>query len=245
MYRSSLQYGKLDAMMSAEAPSNEEQSAATAYHIELRQFPHNLCSFNLTEQELYATIVEPWAREQWIELGERKWNPHQAKLTVLEGPHLPVEQLSMGRGWRSAQRTGREVTERLLAAVKTGRETGVQAAPASIADASQAQAAALAREEGLLADSLGLELLAQLASGPVSLRHAWELVVARHPDRGVGNCLALAERAVASLLASNLIVLIRANGLGDTQRQVDEAELPTVLQAIESWTAEIVGIARR
>jgi hypothetical protein len=42
-----------------------------------------------------------------------------------------------------------------------------------------------------------------------------------------------------------LIVLIRANGLGDTQRQVDEAELPTVLQAIESWTAEIVGIARR
>ena len=56
------------------------------YHIELRQFPHNMCRFNLTEQELLATVTAPWAREQWIELGERKWSPHQAKLTVLEGP---------------------------------------------------------------------------------------------------------------------------------------------------------------
>jgi hypothetical protein len=225
-------------MTSAEAPSDGEQIAPTAYHIELRQFPHNLCRFNLSEQELYATIIEPWAREQWIELGERKWSPHQAKLTVLEGTHLPVEQLSMGRGWRNAQRKGREVTEHLLASVKAGTETGIQAAH-SVTAASQT------REEGLLADSLGLDLLAQLAEGPVSLRRAWELAVARHPDRGIGDCLALAERAVASLLASNLIVLVRNDGVGDTQPQVDEGELPTVLRAIDCWTAEIVGIARR
>jgi hypothetical protein len=237
--RSSLQYGKLDAMTSAGAPSGGEQAAATAYHIELRQFPHNLCRFNLTERELYATIVEPWAREQWIEVGERKWSPHQAKLTVLEGPHLPVDQLSMGRGWRNAQRKGREITERVLTIARAGTEAGVQAAPASVTAAPQA------REEGLLADSLGLELLAQLAAGPVSLRRAWELAVARHPDRGVGNCLALAERAVASLLASSLIALVRDDGVGDTQRQVDEAELQTVLRALDSWTTEIVGMVRR
>jgi hypothetical protein len=226
-------------MTRAEAPADGEQPAATVYHIELRQFPHNLCRFNLTEQELYATIVEPWAREQWIELGERKWSPHQAKLTVLEGTCLPVDQLSMGRGWRNAQRKGREVTELVLATAKAGINAGAQAAPAAVTTASQAH------EEGLLADSFGLELLAQLAAGPVSLRRAWELAVTRHPDRGVGNSLALAERAVASLLASNLVVLVRADAVGDTQRQLDEAELPAVLRAIESWTAEIVGIDRR
>ena len=74
------------------------------FHIELRQFPHNVCRFNLSEQEL-RTLVGPWAREQWIELGGRKWSPHQARLTVLNGPRLTVQELSMGRGWRNAQRT--------------------------------------------------------------------------------------------------------------------------------------------
>jgi hypothetical protein len=226
-------------MMSAGVSSDGEQAAAAAYHIELRQFPHNLCRFNLTERELYATIVEPWAREQWIEVGERKWSPHQAKLTVLEGPHLPVDQLSMGRGWRNAQRKGREVTERVLTIARAGAEAGVQAPSASVTAAPQA------REEGLLADSLGLELLAQLAAEPISLRRAWEFALARHPERSAGHCLALAERAVASLLGSNLIVLVREEEAGDVQRQVDEAELQTVLRAVDSWAAEIVGMARR
>jgi hypothetical protein len=84
------------------------------FHLELRQFPHNACAFNLTEAEL-SQIVEPWSREQWIELGERKWNPHQARLTVLEGPHLAVEELAMGRGWRNAQHQSEDVTEQVIA----------------------------------------------------------------------------------------------------------------------------------
>ncbi|HEY2202174.1 MAG TPA: hypothetical protein VGH56_09800, partial [Solirubrobacteraceae bacterium] len=87
------------------------------YHIELRQFPHNTCRFNLTEQELRA-VLEPWVREKFVEVGERKWSPHQAKLTILEGPRLEVQQLSMGRGWRAAQRQSEDVTERLLAQAK-------------------------------------------------------------------------------------------------------------------------------
>jgi hypothetical protein len=85
------------------------------YHVELRQFPHNLCRFNLAEEELRA-IAEQWARGEWVDLGERKWNRHQAKLTILEGPRLPVGQLSMGRGWRNAQRQSEDVTARVLAA---------------------------------------------------------------------------------------------------------------------------------
>jgi len=84
------------------------------YHVELRQFPHNLCRFNLSEHELRA-IAERWAREQWVALGDRKWDPIQARLTILEGPKLGSEQLTMGRGWRAAQRSGADVTGRVLA----------------------------------------------------------------------------------------------------------------------------------
>jgi hypothetical protein len=91
------------------------------FHVELRQFPHNACAFNLTEAEL-SQIVEPWSREQWIELGERKWNPHQARLTVLEGPRLEVEELAMGRGWRNAQHQSEDVTDRVIARARGADE---------------------------------------------------------------------------------------------------------------------------
>ncbi|HEY7829152.1 MAG TPA: hypothetical protein VIC06_01130 [Solirubrobacteraceae bacterium] len=210
-----------------------------AFHIELRQFPHNLCHFNLTEHELRTTIVEPWAREEWIELGERKWSPHQAKLTVLEGPHLPIEELSMGRGWRSAQRESEDVTVRMLATAKKWVEGGAQAAASGQGDASAAQ------NDGLLADSLGLELLAQLGSAPAPLRRAWELALARHPERSASQCLALAEGAILSLLGSGLIVLASTDGSGGTQGQVDEGDVHTLLRSVDSWTGQQVSVARR
>ncbi len=86
------------------------------YHVELRQFPHNFCRFNLSEQELREVVLDAWAREEWLEFGERKWNPHEASLTVLEGPRLELQELAMGRGWRNAQRRGEDVTERIVAA---------------------------------------------------------------------------------------------------------------------------------
>jgi hypothetical protein len=97
------------------------------FHLELRQFPHNACAFNLTEAEL-SQILEPWSRDQWIELGERKWSPHQARLTVLEGPHLPVEDLAMGRGWRNAQHHSEDVTERVIARAQ-GADEDVELQP--------------------------------------------------------------------------------------------------------------------
>ena len=87
-----------------------------AYHVQLRQFPHNHARFNIAPREL-AAIAERWARGEWIELGERKWTPHQARLTILEGSPLPDSQLTMGRGWRHAERSGVDVTERVLASV--------------------------------------------------------------------------------------------------------------------------------
>ncbi len=98
-------------------PSNPGQ----VYHLELRHFPRNLCRFNLGAAELQTTVLEPWAADRQFELEELRWDPRQARLTVLEGPRLAPDQLTMGRGWRAAQRHGRDVTAQLLAAVTAAR----------------------------------------------------------------------------------------------------------------------------
>lgn len=201
------------------------------YHIELRQFPHNLCRFNLSEQELRA-IVEPWTRDPWVELGERKWRSETAKLTVLEGPQIPLEQLSMGRGWRVVQRSSKDVTERVLAAAKqAGASTSREPTQHSPPDAA------------LVADSLGLELLALLGNEPAPLSQAWRLAVARFPERSPSECLALAEGAVGSLLRAGLIVLLQTSpndprGDGDSHadgERVREGDADRLLRALDSW----------
>ncbi len=223
-----------------------------AYHVDLRQFPHNACRFNLTRQELWSTIVEPWAREQWIEMGERKWSPHQARLTILEGPHIPVEQLSMGRGWRVAQREAHNVTEQLLATAREaanpqsgasatqGGETGAQPDNRPHDDRSGASG-----DDGLLADSLGLELLGAIGTGEAPLRRAWELACARHPERTAGQCLMLAERAVGSLFDAGLIAVMRTDSSGSPQGEVPAAELQGVLRAGDNWSGNSVALTRR
>lgn len=155
------------------------------YHVELRQFPHNMCKFNLSERELLDTIVGGWAQGQWIEMGERKWNPHQAKLTVLEGPEIPVEQLSVGRGWPKAQHEGEDVTERMVAQAKQASQPAMapQTAPA------------VAPPAGGAAD----QLLALLGADPASLLSAWRLAAERRPELAPSESLALAEATLRSL----------------------------------------------
>lgn len=142
------------------------------YHLELRQFPHNFCHFNLTEQGLRETVLDAWARGDWIEVGERKWSPQQAKLTVIEGPELPVEQLSMGRGWRNALRQGTDVTADLLAGARTGPDMS---------------------GEPVVEEILAQQLLSLLGENPTPLMRAWQLAMEQHPDRTPSQCLASAE----------------------------------------------------
>jgi hypothetical protein len=158
------------------------------YHIELRQFPHNMCRFNLTEQELLATVTAPWAREQWIELGERKWSPHQAKLTVLEGPELALDQLKMSRGWRNAQRQSEDVTERVLAAAKQAGDSSVTTVVTGLAAGSSAPR-----------DASETGLLSLLGSDPAALLQAWRLVAERRPELSPSESLELAEETLTSL----------------------------------------------
>jgi hypothetical protein len=157
------------------------------YHVELRQFPHNFCRFNLTERELRETILDAWAHGEWVEQGERKWSPHQASLTVLEGPEMPVEQLSMGRGWANARRHGTDVTEAMIAAARDAVGRPMSSEPSLSTDTTDRQ---------LAGDSLAPELLAALGDDPVPLVRAWQLALERHPDRTPSECLALAEDLV-------------------------------------------------
>jgi hypothetical protein len=205
-----------------------------------------MCRFNLSGPQLRATVLEPWARDRWIEFGERKWSPAQAKLTVLEGPHIPVAQLTMGRGWRIAQREGREVTDELLAALAgEAEQRGPQGpqveaplggAGAITARAPGASSAGRSADE-LAADSLGLELLSRLGSEPAPLRGAWELAVERHPGSPPSATLALAERAVESLLRARLIVLAQGGGGQDagSAPPLDEREVDRAIGAAASW----------
>jgi hypothetical protein len=215
------------------------------YHLQLRQFPHNLCRFNLTDAQL-RPVIEPWAHDHWVELDDRKWNPYQAKLTILEGPELPVQQLSMGRGWRNAQRGSRDVTERVLAAARQASGTEPSAPDPGPTSASPQPASVTSPEVALLADSLALELLSLLERDAVPLSQAWRLAQARLPDRAASESLALAEQAVTSLLGRRLIVLATITALRSDASDADELggevlageATERVLRAPESWLAD-------
>jgi hypothetical protein len=156
------------------------------YHLELRQFPHSVWRFNLTEQQLRA-IVAPWLRGQLLELGEHKWNPEQAKLTILEGPELALGQLTMGRGWRAAQRSSEDVTERVLASAPASPSAS-PAAPASASPAALAPSAD--------AFALGVQMAALLGPDAMQLLEAWRVAAAGTPGLAPSETLALAERAI-------------------------------------------------
>jgi hypothetical protein len=161
------------------------------YHVEMRQFPHNFCRFNLSERELGELVLDAWAREQWLEFGERKWNPHEANLTILRGPRMELRELSMGRGWRNAQKRCEDVTEELVAGRRAELAAG-SAAPGPAQDA-PAPAPLSEREQAL---GLASDLLGLLGEDPRSLIGAWQLALERHPDRTPSECLALAEDLV-------------------------------------------------
>jgi hypothetical protein len=220
------------------------------YHIELRQSFHNLCHFNLDRGALDA-IVKAWTTDRWVEIEGRKWNPEQAKLKIIEGPELPLSQLTRGRGWRAAERQGSDVSERILEAAREAARAPAQGTPrqAVVEQGAPEQGAGQAvTQQGqpdsiLEADSLGLELLSLLADGPAPLYYAWRLAAKRFPERSPGEALMLAEGAVESLLNTRLIVLLTPaaggdGGGGDPASDgvsVGEHELHEVLNAHDSW----------
>ena len=151
------------------------------FHVELRQFPHQARAFNLTREELEARILRPWTSGGAIELDERRWSPERARLTIYEGPHLPPEELGMGRGWGNVTRDGQDVTDRLLAEVSN---------PPPVAE-------------------LKREVLDRVAYGPVPIGRLVEQTGERYSKSRVSERLALCEQAVWELLHEGQVQLLR------------------------------------
>ncbi len=163
------------------------------FHLELRQFPHVAWRFNLSERELRA-VAEPWVREQLVDLGERRWSPEKATLTILEGPELSVQQLSMGRGWRSAQRESENITERFLGYLRASA-----AAPEAAAAAAGQPAGPVAPQVGAPSDplALGVQIATLLGGEPLALLEAWRAAAAGSPGSKPSETLAIAEGELA------------------------------------------------
>lgn len=145
------------------------------YHLELRQFPHVSRAFNLTRDELERRFVRPWVAGSIIEHDERRWAPERVRLTILEGPELRTGELGMGRGWSTATKQGRDVTEALIAEARRGAE----ARP----------------EVEALKDAVR-----EVATSGVTLQDVMALAAAAHPVWRPSEQLALAEQAVWEML---------------------------------------------
>jgi hypothetical protein len=145
------------------------------YHLELRHFPHVARAFNLSRDELDARFVRPWVAGTIIEFDDRRWSPENTRLKILEGPQLRPDELGMGRGWASASKDSREVTDEVIAQARRGAE----ARP-------EVEALKSAVEE--------------VATGPISFQDVMALAAAAHPTWRVSEQLAVAEQAIWEML---------------------------------------------
>ena len=190
------------------------------FHIEVRKFPHVARSFNLSEAELNAKVLVPWSEGRIVELGEQKWEPATAKLKIIEGPELRVDEIGMGRGWPNALHRGEDVTARVLAAAKA-RMSGSGAQSAS--------------------DALGAfkdVVQAQCEANQLAIHQVLWLANSRHPEWRVSERVALAERAVWELLHEGKLTMVRRRAGDDGPRDVDveKEEWGRALLAWASWS---------
>jgi hypothetical protein len=152
------------------------------YHLELRQFPHVGRAFNLTPEDLQARFVGPWVSGQMIEHDERRWSPEKVRLTIYEGPELPLDELGLGRGWGNVVKSSKEVTATVIA----DAERGAQARP---------------EVEALKA------AIVEVAANPISGDDVVALAAAAHPTWRASEQLGLAEQAVWEMLFQELLAM--------------------------------------
>jgi hypothetical protein len=184
------------------------------FHVELRQFPHVARAYNLAEEDLQATIVVPWTRGEVVELGEHRWAPERATLTVYEGPRLREDEISMGRGWPNATRKGTDVTARILDAARASE-------PATVAS--------------LMAE-FKLAVLAQCAAGRTGVHQVLWLANAEQPGRRASERLALAEQAIWELLHERRLTMLRPSPSTGELETVPRDQWQAVLLDWATWS---------
>jgi len=94
------------------------------FHIELSTGRLHARSFNLTDEELRRTVLDPWLAGLPVLLGDRKWVRDDAELRILEGPELSNQDLAFSQGWSNARRNASDVTAQILGAATEAQRTG-------------------------------------------------------------------------------------------------------------------------
>jgi hypothetical protein len=146
------------------------------FHVQLRQFPHVARGFNLTKEELEASILRPWVAGRPVDFQERRWAPERGRIAIYEGRALASEEIGLGRGWANAGRTGLDVTARMLAEAKRTLEQ-----PPTL-------------------DALKRALLSRAAQRALSIQDVVELAAELDPQAPDRDTVTLAGRAVWELL---------------------------------------------
>ncbi len=95
-----------------------------AFHIEVATGRQHARSFNLTEEELRRTVLEPWLAGRPVILGDRKWTREESELTILDGPELSNQDLAFSQGWSNAERSSANVTATVLADATEAHRAG-------------------------------------------------------------------------------------------------------------------------
>jgi len=155
------------------------------YHVELRQFPHVARVFNLPREELEQRFVQPWVAGSIIDHDDRRWSPERARLKILEGPELRSEELGMGRGWASATKRCRDVSDAVIAEARRGAEARPEVE--SLKDAVQ-----------------------EVAANTITVQDVMALAAAAHPGWRPSEQLALAEQTVWEMLHQQRLALTAA-----------------------------------
>ena len=164
------------------------------YHVEIRKFPKTMTLFNQTGTQI-GSIVLPWVQERIVEVDGEKWAPYETSLTILEGPEIPLERRTMGRGWRVAQKQSVDVTERILAEARQALASGsVGGAPAELASELGSAPEAQSDVEASRPDPATAELATLLGIDALRLLALWREVAGRSTGLVPSESLALAER---------------------------------------------------
>jgi hypothetical protein len=95
-----------------------------AFHIEVATGRQHARSFNLTEEELRRTVLDPWLSGRPVLLGDRRWTRDESELKIFEGPEMSNQDLAFGQGWANALRASEDVTQAVLAGATEAQRAG-------------------------------------------------------------------------------------------------------------------------
>ena len=89
-------------------------------------------AFNLSRERLDAEVLTPWQAGERLELGDKKWEPDESELRILEGPQLDPVDLSYGQGPNAAERTATDVTSGMLGEAEVAADDRAHEAAAEL-----------------------------------------------------------------------------------------------------------------